>query len=218
MKIYLDTANLREIEEGVACGLVDGITTNPTLVAKETSDLKEHILKICRIVEGVVNAEVVSTRSEAMIREAREIAAWHKNIVVKIPMTKEGMKAVKVLRKEGIRTNVTLVFSANQALLAAKAGATFVSPFVGRIDDIGEDGMQVVADILTMYRQYGLLTEVLTASVRHPMHFFQAAKLGSHIATLPFAVFQKLFSHPLTDIGLKRFLADWEKAQAAVTV
>lgn len=213
MKIFLDTANLNEIKEGVSCGVVDGVTTNPSLVARETDNLKDHILEICKLVDGVVNAEVVSTRTEEIVREAKDIASWHPNIVVKVPMTPDGVKALKVLSNEGIRVNMTLVFSANQAVLAAKAGAYFVSPFVGRMDDIGQNGMEVVSEILQIYRQYGFKTQVLTASVRHPQHVIMAGKLGSHIVTMPYKIFQQMFKHPLTDIGLKRFLTDWERVK-----
>jgi len=213
MKIFLDTANLEEIRQGVSLGVVDGVTTNPTLVAKENRPFREHILEICNIVKnGVVNAEVVSTDTEGILREAREIATWHPNIVVKIPLIPDGVRALSVLSKEGIRVNVTLCFSATQALLVAKAGAYFVSPFVGRLDDISENGLTLLSDILQIYRAYNFSTQVLAASLRHPMHVVEAAKMGAHIGTLPFKVFQQLFQHPLTDKGLQAFLKDWAKA------
>jgi len=217
MKIFLDTANLEEIRQGVALGVVDGITTNPTLVAKENRPFREHILDICKIVkDGVVNAEVVSTDYEGIVREAREVATWHPNIVVKIPMIPDGVRALSTLSKEGIRVNVTLVFSATQALLVAKAGAYFVSPFLGRLDDISEDGLVLLRDILEIYRAYNFRTQVLAASLRHPIHVLAAAKMGSHIGTMPAKVFQQLFLHPLTDKGLQGFLKDWEKARAVL--
>jgi transaldolase len=214
MKIFLDTANLDEIRHGVAMGVVDGVTTNPTLVAKENKPFRQHILDICDIVkDGVVNAEVVSTDFDNIMREAHEVASWHPNIVVKIPMIPDGVRALSALSKEGIRVNITLVFSAPQALLVAKAGAYFVSPFLGRLDDVGEDGLVLLSDILEIYRAYNYPTQVLAASLRHPMHVIAAAKMGSHIGTLPFKVFEQLFHHPLTDNGLKTFLADWQKAR-----
>jgi transaldolase len=214
MKIFLDTANLDEIRRGVAMGVVDGVTTNPTLVAKENKPFRQHILDICDIVkDGVVNAEVVSTDFDNIMREAHEVASWHPNIVVKIPMIPDGVRALSALSKEGIRVNITLVFSAPQALLVAKAGAYFVSPFLGRLDDVGEDGLVLLSDILEIYRAYNYPTQVLAASLRHPMHVIAAAKMGSHIGTLPFKVFEQLFHHPLTDSGLKTFLADWQKAR-----
>jgi transaldolase len=214
MKIFLDTANLDEIRQGVALGVVDGVTTNPTLVAKEGKPFREHILEICEIVkDGVVNAEVVSTDTAGMLREAHEIVTWHPNIVVKIPMTTDGVRALAQLSKEGIRVNITLVFSPTQALLVAKAGAYFVSPFVGRLDDVSQDGLILLREILEIYRAYGFRTQVLAASLRHPMHVLEAAKMGSHIGTMPFKVFQQLFQHPLTDRGLAGFLKDWEKAR-----
>jgi transaldolase len=214
MKIFLDTANLDEIRQGVALGVVDGVTTNPSLVAKENKPFREHILEICEIVkDGVVNAEVVSTDTAGMLREAHEIATWHPNIVVKIPTTVDGVRALAQLSKEGIRVNTTLVFSPTQALLVAKAGAYFVSPFVGRLDDVSQDGLILLREILAIYRAYNFQTQVLAASLRHPMHVLEAAKMGSHIATMPFKVFQQLFLHPLTDRGLAGFLKDWEKAR-----
>jgi transaldolase len=215
MKIFLDTANLDEIRQGVAMGVVDGVTTNPTLVAKEGKPFREHILAICDIVkDGVVNAEVVSTDTAGILREAHEIATWHPNIVVKIPMLPDGVRALAQLSKEGIRVNITLVFSPTQALLVAKAGAYFVSPFVGRLDDVSQDGLILVREILEIYRAYGFRTQVLAASLRGPMHVLEAAKMGSHIGTMPFKVLEQLFHHPLTDRGLEGFLKDWEKARA----
>ncbi len=213
MKFFLDTANLDEIRQAAALGVLDGITTNPTLVAKEKRPFREHILEICEIVKnGVVNAEVVSTDTEGMVREGRELASWHANIVVKVPMTRDGVRAMNVLTREGIRINVTLVFSPTQALIVAKAGAYFVSPFLGRLDDIAQDGLQVVREILQIYRAYNFETQVLAASLRHPIHVVEAAKMGAHIGTMPFKVFEQLFKHPLTDRGLEAFLKDWEKA------
>ncbi len=208
MKLYIDTANVSEIQE--MAWLVDGVTTNPSLVAKEKRPFKEVIAQICGIVDGPISAEATALDAQGMIEQARELAKIHENVVVKIPMTQEGMKAVKTLSKEGIRTNVTLVFSANQALLAAKCGASFVSPFVGRIDDVGGDGMELVSDILEVFDAYGFDTEVIVASVRHPRHVLTAALLGAPIATVPYAVLKRLFDHPLTDVGIDRFLKDWE--------
>ncbi len=214
MKFFLDTANLDEIRQAAALGVLDGITTNPTLVAKEKRPFREHILEICEIVKnGVVNAEVVCTDTEGMVREGRELASWHPNIVVKVPMTPDGVRAMNVLTREGIRINVTLVFSPTQALIIAKAGAYFVSPFLGRLDDIAQDGLQLVREILQIYRAYNFETQVLAASLRHPMHVVEAAKMGAHIGTMPFKVFEQLFKHPLTDRGLEAFLKDWEKAR-----
>ncbi|ACV24664.1 fructose-6-phosphate aldolase [Methanocaldococcus fervens] len=210
MKFFLDTANVEEIKKYAELGLVDGVTTNPTLVAKEGRDFYEVVKEICQIVDGPVSAEVISTDAEGMVKEARELAKLADNIVIKIPMTKDGMKAVKILSAEGIKTNVTLVFSPLQALVAAKAGATYVSPFVGRLDDIGHVGMKLIEDVVKIYRNYDIKTEVIVASVRHPWHVLEAAKIGADIATIPPAVMDKLFNHPLTDIGLERFLKDWD--------
>jgi len=210
MKFFLDTANVEEIKKYAELGLVDGVTTNPTLVAKEGRDFYEVVKEICQVVDGPVSAEVISTDAEGMVKEARELAKLADNIVIKIPMTKDGMKAVKILSAEGIKTNVTLVFSPLQALLAAKAGATYVSPFVGRLDDIGHVGMKLIEDVVKIYKNYNIKTEVIVASVRHPWHVLEAAKIGADIATIPPAVMDKLFNHPLTDIGLERFLKDWE--------
>lgn len=219
MKIFVDTANLEEIGQAASWGILDGATTNPTLLAKEMErtgkGYREILQEICELVDGPVSAEVVSTEAEGMFREGLELAEIHENIVVKIPMTPEGMKATKRLRQQGILINVTLVFSSTQALLAAKAGATYVSPFVGRIDDKSGDGMEVVSQIVQIFENYGLATEVLAASMRHPRHVVESALLSADVATMPFGVLKKLFEHPLTDIGLERFLADWEKAGKA---
>lgn len=211
MRIFIDTANLEHIKEVSSWGVLDGVTTNPTLIAKEGCDFRTRVEEICRVVDGPISAEAVSTDAEGMIREARELSKIHKNIVVKIPMTEEGLKAVKVLSKEGIKTNVTLVFSPNQALLAAKAGATYVSPFVGRLDDISHDGMDLVRTIVTIFRNYGYKTEVIAASIRHPVHVTEAALAGAHIATVPYEVLKKMVRHNLTDEGIQKFLKDWEK-------
>lgn len=208
----MDTANVEEIREAHSWGVVAGVTTNPTLVAREGRVFREVIGEICSIVDGPVSAEVISLEADGMIREAREVAAWADNIVVKIPMTCEGLKAVSVLSGEGIDTNVTLVFSPTQAILAARAGASYVSPFVGRLDDISFDGIGLVADIAEIYAVHGIDTEIIAASIRHPMHVIQAAKAGAHIATVPFSVLKSMSAHPLTDKGIERFLADWKSA------
>jgi transaldolase len=213
MKIFLDTASLDEIREGALLGVVDGVTTNPSLLAKEKGDPEEILHAICETVKGPVSAEVVATDAEGMIREGRHWATVHEHIVVKCPCTPDGLKATKVLGGEGTRVNMTLIFSPTQALLAAKAGARYVSPFVGRLDDIATPGMELVADILQIFDNYDYDCEVLAASLRHPMHVVEAAKVGAHIGTMPFSVFNALLKHPLTDIGLKRFLDDWEKAR-----
>ena len=211
MKIFLDTANVEQIREAASWGIVDGVTTNPSLIAKEGRDFVEVVKEICAIVDGPISAEVISLDAEGMVKEARELSKIHRNIVIKIPMTVEGLKAVKKLSSEGIRTNVTLVFSANQALLAMKAGATYISPFVGRLDDIGHNGMELVAQILDIIDNYGFATEVIVASVRHPVHVLEAGLMGAHIATVPFPVLEKMVKHPKTDEGIERFLKDWEK-------
>ena len=211
MKFFLDTANIEEIRQGVSLGLVDGITTNPSLIAKEGRNLEEVAKEICELVDGPVSLEVVSTNAAEIIEEARHLAKIHKNVVVKIPMIREGLKALHVVSQEGIRVNVTLIFSANQALLAAKNGAAIVSPFVGRLDDIGNSGMELISDIVQIYSHYEFNTEVLVASIRTPIHVLEAAKMGAHIATLPGKLLEQLIKHPLTDIGLEQFLADWEK-------
>jgi transaldolase len=213
MKIFLDTASLKDIREGASWGVVDGVTTNPSLLAKETGDPEEILLEICKTVDGPISAEVVATDAEGMIREGRHWAALHKNIVVKCPCTVDGLKATKVLTGDGHRVNMTLIFSPTQALLAAKAGARFVSPFVGRLDDIATPGMELVADIVQIFDNYDFECEVLAASLRGPIHVLEAAKIGAHIGTMPPSVFASLLKHPLTDIGLKRFLEDWEKAK-----
>jgi transaldolase len=210
MKLYLDTANVKEIQEGASLGLIDGITTNPSLVAREGGSFKDMLLEICKMVDGPISAEVVGIESEGMIKEGRELAKIHKNIVVKVPLIPEGLRATKKLSAEGIRVNVTLCFSPTQALLAAKAGAWCVSPFIGRLDDISSDGMELIRQIVTIYDNYDYKTQVLVASVRHPQHVVEAALAGGHICTMPYSVFQQLVKHPLTDIGLKKFLADWD--------
>ena len=212
MKIFLDTANLDELRRGAAWGIVDGVTTNPSLIAKEGKPLAEHIHEICGIVDGDIRAEVVTTTAPEMIRDGRELAKIHRNVVVKCPLTRDGIVATKQLSSEGIRVNVTLCFSANQALIAAKAGAYIISPFVGRLDDTGWTGMDLVRDIIQIYRNYGYKTQVLAASLRSPTHVTQAALAGSHIATMPFKVLDMLFNHPLTDKGLEQFQKDWNKA------
>jgi len=211
MKFFIDTADVKEIRAGHAMGLVDGVTTNPSLLAKVGRPLEDTIREICSIVDGPVSVECVSIQAEDMIREARGLAKIHEQVVVKIPMGVEGMKAVKALTAEGIRTNVTLVFSPNQALLCAKAGATYVSPFVGRLDDISQDGMEMVSQVIEIYRNYSYTTQVLVASIRNPIHVITAARMGADVATLPFNVIQQLAQHPLTDAGIKKFLSDWEK-------
>ena len=217
MKLFLDTANIEEIKTAWSWGAIDGVTTNPSLVAKEGRPFKDVVREICEIVNpGDISAEVVSLDAEGMIREAHEVASWHPNIVVKIPMTKEGMKAVRVLSQEGIRCNVTLVFSLSQAFLAAKAGAYYISNFVGRVDDISGEGMNAVRDTVNMIQEYVFKSQVLVASVRHPMHVVEALRAGAHACTVPFKVLEQLYQHPLTDIGIQRFLADWEKSGAKI--
>lgn len=211
MKIFIDTANLEQIKEVNSWGILDGVTTNPTLVAREGCDFRARIEDISKVVDGPISAEAVSMDSEGMVREARELSKIHKNIVVKIPMTDEGLKAVKVLSREGIKTNVTLVFSPNQALMAAKAGATYVSPFVGRLDDISHDGMDLVKDIVGIFKIHGYKTQVIAASIRHPVHVTEAALAGAHVATVPYEVLKKMLKHNLTDEGIAKFLKDWEK-------
>jgi len=211
MKFFIDTANIDEIKKAWELGVIDGVTTNPSLIAKERSDAVTLFKEICSIVDGPVSAEAVSLKAEDMIREAETLSKIHHNIVVKIPMIEEGIKAVKKLSGMGIRTNVTLVFSPSQALIAAKAGASFVSPFVGRLDDISHVGMDIVGDIISIYENYLFETEVIVASVRNPLHVVEAARMGAHIATIPYSVILNLMKHPLTDIGLSNFLKDWEK-------
>ncbi|MCF8068508.1 MAG: fructose-6-phosphate aldolase [Desulfobacterales bacterium] len=213
MKFFLDTANVDEIREAHSMGMVDGVTTNPSLIAKEGRDFKEVITEICEIVDGPVSAEVISTDTEGMLKEARELVKINKNIVIKVPMTIDGIKATCRLSKEDIATNVTLVFSPLQALMAAKAGATYVSPFIGRLDDLAQDGMQLIEQIVEMYSNYAFDTEIIVASVRNPLHVLDAAMLGADIATIPFNVLGKFASHPMTDKGLKAFLDDWNKAK-----
>lgn len=217
MKFFLDTANLDEIKKAAAWGIVDGVTTNPSLIAKEGVPIEDQVRKITDIIDGDISAEVVSTNSKEMIDEGRKLAKIHKNIVVKVPLIQEGIVAVSALAKEGIRTNVTLCFSAAQALLAAKAGAYIISPFVGRIDDIGWPGMDLISEIVAIYNNYGYKTQVLTASIRGPLHVIEAAKAGAHIGTMPFKVLEMLFHHPLTDKGLEQFLKDYRKAFDLVT-
>jgi transaldolase len=213
MKIFIDSGDTKEIKEAHDMGLIDGVTTNPTLASKSGKNFKELILEIAEIVDGPISAEVVSTKAEEMIPEGEDIASWHKNIVVKVPLIPEGLKAVKYFSAKGIKTNVTLCFTGSQALLAAKAGATYISPFVGRLDDISTEGMQVIRDIRTIYDNYGYETQILTASARSPMHFLEAARIGSDVITAPFKVLTSLLKHPLTDSGLAQFLADWEKTK-----
>lgn len=213
MKFFIDTASLDEIKEANEMGLIDGVTTNPSLVAKEGDvDFKEHIAKICAIVKGDVSAEVTALDTEGMLKEGRELAKIAPNVVIKCPLTLDGLKATRAFREEGTKVNVTLCFSASQALLAAKAGASYISPFIGRLDDISTNGMQLIADILQIYGNYGFETEVLAASIRHPMHVVDCALAGADVATIPFKVIKQLASHPLTDKGLDAFLADWKKS------
>lgn len=211
MKIFLDTANIEHIREAASWGAIDGVTTNPTLVAREGKEFEPLIKEICSIVDGPISAEVISLECSGMVEEARKSTKWHKNVVIKIPLTKEGLKAVKILSKEKIHCNVTLCFSPSQALLAAKAGASYISPFIGRLDDISHTGMDLVRQIKQIYDNYGFKTEIIVASVRHPLHVVEAALAGADIATVPFTVLEKLVRHPLTDIGIERFLKDWEK-------
>ncbi len=212
MKLFMDTANLEEIREGAQWGILDGITTNPSLVAKEKMSFKDILLEIVKIVNGPISAEVVAVKYDDILREGRHLAKIHSNIVVKVPLIPEGIRAVKALSTEGIRVNVTLCFSAVQALLAAKVGAAYISPFIGRIDDVGIEGMDLIREIRQIYDNYDFKTEILAASIRHPQHVLEAAKIGADAATIPFKVMKQLFSHPLTDTGLSRFLSDWDKA------
>jgi transaldolase len=216
MKIFLDTANVNEIKEGVALGVVDGVTTNPSLAAKEKRPFRPLVEEICRIVPGDVSLEVVAADYEGMIKEGQELAQIASNVVVKCPLTADGLKAVKYLSGKGIRCNQTLCFSAPQALLSAKAGATYISPFLGRLDDIGAVGMDLIRDICQIYKNYGFKTQVLAASIRNPLHVIDAAKAGAHVATMPFGVLQQLIKHPLTDLGLKKFTEDWEKSGSKI--
>ena len=214
MKFFIDTANVDEIKKALALGMVDGVTTNPSLVAKESRPFNEILKEICALVEGPVSAEVVSVDTEGMVAEGRKLAAIASNVVVKIPMTEAGLAAVRQLSQEGVKTNVTLIFSVNQALLAARAGAAYVSPFVGRLDDIGQDGIALVADIVELFEIHDLQAEVIAASIRHTMHVTQAAMAGAHIATVPYSVLRQMTQHPLTTAGLEKFLADWKNATA----
>jgi transaldolase len=213
MKFFIDTANINEIKEAAALGILDGVTTNPSLVSKEGKDFRKLLDEILAIVDGPVSAEVISTDYDGILKEAHDLAKIHKNIVVKVPLIKEGLKAVRTLSNENIKTNVTLCFSASQALLAAKAGATYISPFVGRLDDISQDGMELISQIVQIYKNYNYKTEVLVASIRHPLHLVEAALMGADVCTMPFSVIDKLFNHPLTDLGLEKFLSDWKKTQ-----
>ena len=213
MKFFIDTANVKEIREAASLGVVDGVTTNPSLVSKEGRDFKQVITEICSIVDGPISAEAMSLEADKMVIEGTDLAKIHKNIVVKLPMTKEGMRATKILAGKGIRVNMTLVFSPAQALLAAKVGAAYVSPFVGRLDDISHDGMDLVRQVITIFDNYGYPTEVIVASVRNPLHVVDAALAGAHIATIPFSVIDQIVKHPLTDIGIEKFLADWKKLE-----
>jgi transaldolase len=214
MKFFIDTANIEEIKKAWELGVIDGVTTNPSLISKENRKPIELFREICSIVDGPISAEAVSLKADEMVKEAEELAQIHENIVVKIPMTEEGLRAVKRLSSAGIKTNVTLIFSASQALLAAKAGATYVSPFVGRLDDISHTGMEIVKDIQNIYENYLFDTEIIVASIRNPLHVVEAAKMGADIATIPYSVITQLIKHPLTDIGIDRFLKDWEKVKA----
>jgi len=211
MKFFIDTANIDEIKEAAALGILDGVTTNPSLVAKEGKDFRKLLDEILKIVDGPVSAEVISIDYDGIVKEGRELASIHKNVVVKIPLIKEGLKACKTLTSEGIKVNVTLCFSPNQAILAAKAGATYISPFVGRLDDISTSGMDLISQIVQIYRNYNYKTQVLVASVRHPLHVVESALIGADVCTIPFDVIKKMFNHPLTDIGLEKFLSDWKK-------
>jgi len=216
MRLFLDTADVDQIRQGVKLGVVSGVTTNPSLVAKagRTTDYKSAVIEICSIVNGPVSAEVLNQETESMIQEAKEIASWSPHVVIKIPCTASGLEAISALSKDEIKTNLTLCFSPNQALLGALAGATYVSPFVGRLDDIGEDGMELVADIVQLFERYGLATEVIAASIRHPMHCVVAARVGAHIATVPYSVLMQMVNHPLTTIGIDRFLSDWQRVSS----
>lgn len=213
MKFFIDTANINEIKEAAALGILDGVTTNPSLVAKEGKDFRKLLDEILAVVNGPVSAEVISTDYDGILKEAHELAKIHHNIVIKVPLIKEGLKAVRTLSLENIKTNVTLCFSPSQALLAAKAGATYISPFVGRLDDISHDGMELISQIVQIYKNYNYKTQVLVASIRHPLHLVEAALMGADVCTMPFSVIDKLFNHPLTYLGLEKFLSDWKKSQ-----
>lgn len=209
MRIFIDTANINEIKQANELGVISGVTTNPSLIAKEGRNFEEVVQQICAIVDGPISAEVISLEWESMVKEARELAKIHSNVVIKVPMTPDGLRATKVLSAEGIKTNVTLIFSANQAMLAAIAGATYVSPFVGRLDDLGQDGMDLILDIVEIFNRHAFSTEVIAASIRHPLHATEAAKVGAHIATIPYNVIMQMCKHPLTDLGIDKFMADW---------
>jgi transaldolase len=210
LKIFIDTANIDEIRQAHRLGVISGVTTNPSLIAKEGRNFREVVQEICAIIDGPISAEVISLKAEEMVKEAEELALIHPNVVIKVPMTPDGLTATRMLKEKGIKINITLVFSANQALLAALAGAAFVSPFVGRLDDVGQDGMELIRDIVHIFDIYGFDTEIIAASIRHPIHVTESAKAGSHIATIPFKVIMQMTKHPLTDVGIERFLADWE--------
>ncbi len=210
MKLFIDSANVAEVRAAHSLGVICGVTTNPSLIAKEGRNFQEVVKEICTIVDGPISAEVISLDSAEMVKEAKELVKIHPNIVIKVPMTAEGLKATKLLSGEGIKTNVTLVFSANQALLAALAGASYVSPFIGRLDDVGQDGMELIHEIVQIFEQYAYQTEVIAASVRHPIHVTESAKAGAHIATVPYKIIMQMTQHPLTDLGIQKFLADWE--------
>jgi len=211
LRIFIDSANIEEIKEIHSMGFLDGVTTNPSLVAKEHRDYHEVIKEICALVDGPISAEVIGLDYQSMVSEGEELARLHPNVVVKIPLTEDGLRAIKTLKDKGITTNATLVFSANQALLAARAGAGFVSPFIGRVDDTGNDGLTLLNDIITIFDQFAMSTEVIAASIRHPMHVVESAKLGSHIATVPYAVIKQMVKHPLTDAGIEKFMKDWQQ-------
>lgn len=213
MKLFIDSAEIKEIEAAAKTGLVDGVTTNPSLVAKSGQKFETLLQRICELVDGPISAEVTATDTDGMVKQGRELAKIHRNIIIKLPLTIDGLRAAQVFKKEGTKTNVTLCFSPAQALMAAKAGASFVSPFVGRLDDMGHDGMSLIEEINTIYKNYGFKTEILVASVRHPEHVVRAAKIGADVCTLPYKIFAQLFNHALTDIGLEKFLKDWENAK-----
>lgn len=211
MRLFIDTANIEEIKDVNKWGVISGVTTNPSLIAKEGRDFEEVVKEITDLVDGPISAEVVSLEAEDMLKEGRELAKIHENVIIKVPMNQEGLKATKLFSQEGIRTNVTLIFSANQALLAARAGATYVSPFLGRLDDIGHNGLNLIEDIVDIFEIHNIDSQVISASIRHPIHVLESAKAGAHISTIPYKVFKQMLNHPLTDIGIEKFLADWEK-------
>lgn len=218
MKLFLDTANLEEIKKAASWGIISGVTTNPSLVSMEKQNFKDLILEICRIVDGPISVEAVGINSDKIIEEAKVLSSWHKNIIIKIPIIPEGLKAIKILSKEGIKINTTLIFSINQAILAANAGAEYVSPFLGRIDDISWDGMNLIKEITQVFNQYNYKTKIIAASIRNPLHIAEAAKSGAHISTAPFKVLEQMIKHPLTDLGIEKFLKDWEKVQSKLKV